>query len=255
MSGAIRRPVLAANWKMNHGPTEARAFMAAFLASYSPRSDRTVVIFPSAVSLVTVRDALGARRDIQLGIQNIHSEPKGAFTGENSAPMAKDAGARWVLVGHSERRHVFGETDDACAKKVAMALKHSLMPMLCVGEKIEQREKEQTEEVVLRQLRAGLSLLEAKDRESFAIAYEPVWAIGTGKTATPADASAVQEVIRRELGVLFDSTDAAVQVPILYGGSVTRDNARSLLDARDVDGLLVGGASLDASSWSAIAST
>ncbi|HEU4995238.1 MAG TPA: triose-phosphate isomerase [Gemmatimonadaceae bacterium] len=255
MSNPIRRPVLAANWKMNHGPTEARAFMAAFLASYSARGDRTIVIFPPAVSLATVRDALGARRDIQLGIQTIHTEPKGAFTGENSAPMSKDAGARWVLVGHSERRHVFGESDEACAKKFAIALKYELTPMLCVGEKIEQREQGQTEDVVLRQLRAGLSLLEPKDRESFAIAYEPVWAIGTGKTATPGDASAVHEVIRRELGVMFESPDSAAQVPILYGGSVTRDNARTLLAAREVDGLLVGGASLDAASWSAIAST
>ena len=255
MSGEIRRPVLAANWKMNHGPTEARAFMAAFLASYSPRKDRTVVIFPPAVSLAMVRDALGARGDIQLGIQNIHFEPKGAFTGENSAPMSKDAGARWVLVGHSERRHVFGESDDATARKVAAALKVSMLPMLCVGEKIEQRENGQTEEVVLRQLKSGLSLMEPKDRGSFVIAYEPVWAIGTGRTATPADASAVHELIRRELSNVFGSTEAATQVAILYGGSVTRDNAKRLLDARGVDGLLVGGASLDAGSWSAIAST
>src|SRR6185436_16963516 len=132
-SGARRR-VLAANWKMNLGPTDARAFMAAFLASYSPKSDRTVLIFPPALSLTSVRDALGGRRDVQLGVQNIHTEPKGAFTGESSAAMAKDAGAHYALVGHSERRHVFGETDEATARKVALAVQTGLTPMLCIGE-------------------------------------------------------------------------------------------------------------------------
>lgn len=251
----MKRPVLAANWKMNHGPTEARAFMAAFLAAYTPKSDRTVALFPPALSLAVVRDALASRRDILLGVQNIHQEPKGAFTGENSAAMARDAGARLVLVGHSERRHIFGESDEATAKKCALAFSHSLTPMLCVGEKIEQREAGQTDDVVLRQLRAGLSQLDRKDIANVVIAYEPVWAIGTGRTATPADASAVHVVIRRELEQLASSAESAAAIPILYGGSVTRDNARALLDAPEVDGLLVGGASLDASSWTAIAST
>ena len=251
----IHRPVLAANWKMNHGPTEARAFMAAFLASYSPRKDRTVVIFPPALSLATARDALGGRTDIQLGVQNIHTETKGAFTGENSAPMARDAGARMTLVGHSERRHVFGETDDATAKKCAIALQHALTPMLCVGEKIDQRESGKTEDVVLKQLRTGFSMVDRKELANVLVAYEPVWAIGTGKTATAADASAVHDVIRRELAKLSGSVEIAAGIAILYGGSVTRDNARGLLDARGVDGLLVGGASLDANNWSAIAST
>jgi triosephosphate isomerase len=247
-----RRRVLAANWKMNTGPTEARAFMAAFLASYSPKTDRSVLIFPPALSLTTVRDALGARRDIQLGVQNIHSEPKGAFTGESSAPMARDAGAAYALVGHSERRHVFGETDDMTAKKVAIALQFSLTPMLCIGEKWEERERGATDEVVLRQLRAGVSQIDKAARAKLLIAYEPVWAIGTGKTATPADASAVHAVIRKELDAI---ADGAAAIPILYGGSVNKENARSLLDAPGVDGLLVGGASLDASGWSAISST
>ena len=239
---------------MNNGPTEARAFIAAFLASYTPRSDRTVVIFPPALSFTTVRDALGSRSDVMLGVQNIHSAPKGAFTGESSAPMARDAGARLALVGHSERRHVFGETDDATAAKVAIALQHELIPMLCVGEKIEEREKGRTEEVVLRQLRAGLSNV-SKDISRVLIAYEPVWAIGTGRTATPKDASDVHAVIRDELVKLSQSAESAKGMPILYGGSVNRDNAKSLLQASGVDGLLVGGASLDAAGWSAIAST
>jgi triosephosphate isomerase len=251
----MRPPVLAANWKMNHGPTEARAFMAAFLAAYTPKTDRTVAIFPPALSLATVRNALAGRTDIQLGVQNIHTEPKGAFTGENSAAMARDAGARLALVGHSERRHVFGETDESTAKKCAVAFQHSVVPMLCVGEKLEQRENAQTDEVVVRQLRSGLSMIDAKDLPRVLIAYEPVWAIGTGKTATPADASAVHKMIREELATILASRQAAAEVPILYGGSVNRENARSLLDAPGVDGLLVGGASLEPSSWSAIAST
>jgi triosephosphate isomerase len=251
----MQRPILAANWKMNHGPTEARAFVAAFLAAYTPRSDRSVVIFPPALALSAVRDALGNRSDISLGVQNIHTEAKGAFTGENSAAMAKDAGARMVLVGHSERRHVFGETDDATAAKCALAFRHGLTPMLCVGEKIEQREAGETESVVLRQLRAGVASLEKGDLPKLLIAYEPVWAIGTGKTATPRDAADVHAVIRRALGELLGSAEQGAAVPVLYGGSVNKENARSLLDAKNVDGLLVGGASLDAASWSAIAST
>lgn len=251
----MRRPVLAANWKMNHGPAEARAFMAVFLASYTPRPDRTVVIFPPALALASVRDALAGRSDIQLGVQNIHTEDKGAFTGENSAPMARDAGAKLVLVGHSERRHVFGETNEVTAKKCAAGFRHGLAPMLCVGEKIDQREAGKTEDVVIRQLRDGLSLVEPKELVRVFIAYEPVWAIGTGRTTTPADASAVHAVIRRELESITGSKDVAAAIPVLYGGSVTKENARALLDAEGVDGLLVGGASLDPTSWSAIAST
>jgi triosephosphate isomerase (TIM) len=251
----IRQPVLAANWKMNHGPTEARAFMAAFLAAYVPRQDRTVVIFPAAISVSTVRAALAARTDVLVGVQNIHPEPKGAFTGETSAVMARDAGASLALVGHSERRHVFGETDEETAKKTEAALKQSLIPMLCVGEKLEEREGGKTNEVVLRQLRAGLSRIATAERGRILIAYEPVWAIGTGKTATPADASAVHAVIRKELASLCGSDADAQSIAILYGGSVNKENARALLSSPGVNGLLVGGASLDAPGWTAIAST
>ena len=249
----MQRPVLAANWKMNHGPSEARAFMAAFLAAYTQRSDRTVALFPPALSLASVRDALASRTDILLGVQNIHAEAKGAFTGENSASMARDAGARLVLVGHSERRHVFGETDESTARKCAIAFQSGLTPMLCVGEKIEQREAGETDAVVLRQLRAGLSAIERKDLGQVLIAYEPVWAIGTGRTATPADAGAVHRVIRKELEALFGGASEHASIPVLYGGSVNKDNARQLLNEKGVDGLLVGGASLDATSWTAIA--
>lgn len=251
----FQRPVLAANWKMNHGPTEARAFMADFLAAYGERSDRTVIIFPPALTLSTVRESLASRADIALGVQNIHAEPKGAFTGENAASMAKDAGARIALVGHSERRHVFGETDEATAKKCALAIRNALIPMLCVGEKLDEREVGETATVVVRQLRAGLSQLQENDVARVLIAYEPVWAIGTGKNATPHDATQVHATLRAELETLCGSKQTAAAIPILYGGSVNADNAKALLGAEGVDGLLVGGASLDAASWAKIAAT
>lgn len=240
---------------MNHGPTEARAFLKTFLARYKRRSDRTVVIIPPAVSLTTIKAALGRRADILVGVQNIHSESRGAFTGEISAEMAHDAGARIALVGHSERRHVFGEPDDATARKVLLAIEAGLTPMLCVGEKMNQREEGLTEVTVLRQLRAGLSQIATGDVKKVLVAYEPVWAIGTGRTATPADASAVHRIIRSALVRLCGSERTAASIRILYGGSVSVANARPLLDAPDVDGLLVGGASLDAQGWAAIAST
>jgi triosephosphate isomerase len=246
----MRTPVLAANWKMNHAPSAARAFIAAFTARWSPRADRTVILCPPAISMGTVVHALASRADIAVGAQNIWTEDKGAFTGETSAPMVKDLGARYVLVGHSERRHVFGETDAQTAKKCAAAARNSLTPILCVGELLLERESGTTNEVVLRQLRAGLSELSRDIVASMAIAYEPVWAIGTGKTATPGDASAVHTVIRAELEDRIGS-DAA-SLPILYGGSVNAGNAKSLLAAAGVDGLLVGGASLDVESWVSI---
>jgi triosephosphate isomerase (TIM) len=249
----MRRPVLAANWKMNNGPTAARAFIAAFTARWTPRSDRTVIFFPPALSLATVVHALGSRTDLGVGVQNIWTEDKGAFTGENSAPMAKDAGARYVLVGHSERRHVFGETDAATAKKCAAAVRSGLTPLLCVGELLAEREAGTTNDVVLRQLDAGLSELTPESVASMAIAYEPVWAIGTGKTASPADASAVHAAIRSRLDAKLGAR--AGEVPILYGGSVSGANAKALLTSPGVDGLLVGGASLDVQGWAAICDT
>jgi triosephosphate isomerase len=186
-------------------------------------------------------------------VQNIHWQDKGAFTGEISAPMAKDAGAALVLVGHSERRHIFGETEAQTARKCAIALTNGLIPMLCVGETLSQRESGTTNDIVVSQLRAGLSGLDQRQLSQVAIAYEPVWAIGTGRTATPDDASAVHAVVRDTLLALGRA--AAGSVPILYGGSVSRENAASLLGAPGIDGLLVGGASLDPENWAAIAGT
>jgi len=249
----MRHPVFAANWKMNHGPTEARAFMAAFTARWTPRTDRSIIFFPPAVSLGAVVHAIGARRDLDTGVQNVWTEDRGAFTGETSAPMAKDAGARYALVGHSERRHVFGETDEQTAKKCAAAARSGLVPILCVGELLSEREAGATNTVVLRQLHAGLSSVSADVVSAMAIAYEPVWAIGTGKTATPEDASAVHAEIRRALVAGFGA--AASEVPILYGGSVNSGNAKALLAAAGIGGLLVGGASLDVDGWARICET
>src|SRR4051812_34621861 len=159
MTRKIQRPVLAANWKMNHGPSDARAMINTYTARWAPRTDRTVIVFPPALSVTTVVEALGDRPDISVGVQNIWTEDRGAFTGETSAPMAKDAGATYVLVGHSERRHVFGETDAQTAKKCAAAVRHGLVPLLCVGELLAEREAGQTHTVCLRQLHAGLSEL------------------------------------------------------------------------------------------------
>lgn len=249
----MRRPVFAANWKMNLGPSQARAYIAAFTARWTPHADRSVIFFPPAVSIDTVVHALGSRRDLSAGIQNVWTEEKGAFTGETSAPMAKDAGASYALVGHSERRHVFGETDDETAKKCLVSSRSGLVPILCVGELLTEREAGITNEVVLRQLRAGLSELDPQVISSMAIAYEPVWAIGTGKTATPEDARKVHVEIRRELGSRVG--ERARDIPILYGGSVNPDNAKSLRAEAEIDGLLVGGASLDVDGWATICDT
>lgn len=251
----MQRPVFAANWKMNHGPTEARTFLKTFLANYKKKADRTVMFFPPAASVPAVATALARRKDVLLGVQNIHSQPSGAFTGEISAAIARDAGARLTLIGHSERRHVFGETDEATAHKCRMALDHGLTPMVCVGETQAQRDAGRTEETILRQLRAALSLVKTDEIRGLLVAYEPVWAIGTGHNATPDDAAKEHAVLRAALEQLSGSANVAAAMPILYGGSVNTANAVSLLAANGVDGLLVGGASLDPLTWSAIVST
>ena len=246
----MKKPIFAGNWKMHHGPEAAAAFMDRFLSLWEPADDRTILIFPPAISLSTVSRAVAARPDITVGVQNIYWEEKGAFTGEISVGMAREAGATVVLVGHSERRHVFGESDEETARKVAAAAAAGLTPMLCVGELLEEREAGHTEAVVLRQLRAGVARLDAARIGAMAVAYEPVWAIGTGRTATPEDAAAVHMVLRRALREMIG--DGADQIPLLYGGSVNRGNVTALLSASEVDGVLVGGASLEADGWAAL---
>jgi len=253
MTRVLRTPIFAANWKLNHGPTDAKAFMQRFLHQTPKLDDRSLLFFPPALSLAAVVGALHERPDVLVGVQQVHQEASGAFTGENSASIARDAGARAVLVGHSERRQLFGETDEATGHKVRLALDTRLVPMLCVGETLSEREAGITESVVVRQLEAGLALVSDAEVLQVVLAYEPVWAIGTGRTATPADASAIHGVLRAALRSRVG--ERAGQVPICYGGSVNRGNAAELLAAPDVDGVLVGGASLDADGWSAIVRT
>jgi triosephosphate isomerase len=242
----------AANWKMHHGPDAARALARAVLAGAKPAPDRLLLFFPPAVSVAAVADVVRGRDDAAVGAQNIHWEPKGAFTGELSAPLAVDAGATWALVGHSERRHKFGETDDETGLKVRAALAAGLRPMLCVGETLRQRNDGEKENVVRRQLEAGAGGLDTSELGRVAIAYEPVWAIGTGVNATPADAAAMHRNIREWLGRRGAS---AAGCPVLYGGSVSPENAASLLAEKELDGVLVGGASLTAESWLRIVAT
>jgi triosephosphate isomerase (TIM) len=236
-------PVIAGNWKMNKGPHAAREFIREFTARYAPAESGTVILIPPAISLSVVREGLDSRRDIAIGIQNIHWESDGAFTGETSAAMARDAGASFALIGHSERRHVFGETDEEVKRKVKAALGAGLTPVICVGETLEQREAGRVDAVIMGQLGMAIDGLTADQTYAFLVAYEPVWAIGTGVTATPDDASAAHHVLR---GLLEDRLGPEGQnVPILYGGSVKADNFASLLAAEGVHGLLIGGASLD----------
>jgi triosephosphate isomerase len=248
MNGMI---VIAGNWKMHHGPRATRDFFQRFSPSVDTERVR-LLVFPPAVSLLAALEARGARTEIALGVQNIHWEERGAFTGEVSAPMAAEAGATHCLIGHSERRHIFGESDQAVARKVAAALEAGLLPVVCVGETLEERRAGRVDDVILRQLDAAISALPADDDVGFMIAYEPVWAIGTGETATPEDASNAHATLRGRLADGLGSPRADT-VPILYGGSVKPGNAAVLLAAPHVDGVLVGGASLDPGSFASIA--
>jgi triosephosphate isomerase (TIM) len=248
---APRRPILAGNWKMNHGPAEAARFFADFLNLHAPADDRTVVLFPPAISFAAAIEAVRGRPDVRLGVQNVHWEKSGAFTGELSAGMASEAGAELVLIGHSERRHVFGETSQETARKVRAVLAERLTPVLCVGETLDERRADRAEAVVAEQLEPVLAILSPEEIGDLVVAYEPVWAIGTGMTATPADAAAMHRAVRERLAAAFGQ-EAADAVPVLYGGSVKPDNAAELLSQPGVDGVLVGGASLDAGGFAAI---
>jgi triosephosphate isomerase (TIM) len=242
--------VIAGNWKMYMGPAETRAFFAALQVGAA--ADRNeLILFPPTVSLGAAVSSPDRDPRVQLGVQNVHWESTGAFTGETSAIMAAEVGAKFALVGHSERRHVFAETDEEVALKVVAARDHGLVPVVCVGETLDERRADRVEEVILRQLRAAVSAL-AGGQGRFLIAYEPVWAIGTGETATPDDASSAHQTLRAELEASLGIA-AALRTPILYGGSVKPSNAAELLSAPEVDGVLVGGASLDPDSFLGIA--
>jgi triosephosphate isomerase (TIM) len=243
-----RKLIFAANWKMNLGPAEAREFAKKFLALTAPVEGRSLWFYPPVVSLPALSQAMQGRADVRVGAQNAHWEMKGAFTGEISIPMVMEAGARIMLAGHSERRHLFGETDDQVAKKARAALAAGITPMVCVGETLAERDGGRTEQVIVRQLGTLLAILEPADWSRVVLAYEPVWAIGTGKNATPDDAAQIHELIRMELG----RHNVSGRVPILYGGSVNAENVALLLTRPQLDGVLVGGASLDAAGWASL---
>lgn len=244
------KKIIAANWKMNETRAQGEALarsVAEGIASLP--DDRKVVIFPPATALDIVTGASMGR--FETGIQNFYPAENGAFTGEISPAMVHDCGGQWALCGHSERRHIFNEPDELISRKVNFALAHDLKVMLCVGETLEERESGHLNAVLMRQLTSALSGQSSETAvSSIAIAYEPVWAIGTGKTAGPAEIKEAHELTRGDLRTMFAS--ACTELPILYGGSVKPSNAHEILGLDNVDGVLVGGASLEAKSFLAI---
>ncbi len=244
-----RRTLIAGNWKMNLDRMSAIA-LAEAIAREAPAEDVDVAVFPPFVYMEAVRGVL-ERTPIAYGGQNMYFASSGAYTGEISGPMLIDMGARYVILGHSERRHIFGESSQLVGKKVAAAFEHGLVPVLCVGETIEQRRDGATQQVVFEQLGAGVAELSSDQVARMVIAYEPVWAIGTGETATPEQAQEVHADLRTWLTDRYNA-DIAGRVRIQYGGSVKPSNAAELLAQPDIDGALVGGASLEAESFLAI---
>ncbi|MDR2366970.1 MAG: triose-phosphate isomerase [Deltaproteobacteria bacterium] len=243
-----RRPFLAGNWKMFKTDDQAVSFIKNFVPLVGDIADRDAALAVPATALQRVaEEAKGS--GVIIGAQNLHWEKEGAFTGEISAPMIVGAGASMVLIGHSERRQYFGDTDEWVAKKLSAAIEAGLLAVVCVGETLSERESERTFEVLSKQLKGSLAGFAAKDEKKLILAYEPVWAIGTGKTATKEEAQETQAFIRKELKALALPAES---IRILYGGSVKPDNAADLMAQPDIDGLLVGGASLQADSFAKI---
>ena len=225
-----------------------KEFFSNFIASYKQRDGVTVLVAPAACYLSQAVELAQGAAGLFIATQNCYSEPSGAFTGELSTAMIKDLGVRHVIIGHSERRHVFGETDELIARKVKAALVAGLTPILCIGELLEEREAGKTEEVVSHQLKAVLPNLSQEEMEATVIAYEPVWAIGTGKTATRQQAEDVHAMTRELIAGIFNK-ELAEKIVIQYGGSVKPDNVEELMSSPNIDGALVGGASLKAESF------
>jgi triosephosphate isomerase (TIM) len=248
----MRRPIIVGNWKMHKTTAEAVTLVQALKASVADLHDVDVGVAPPFTALGAVAEALRGSA-VFVAAQNLHWEPQGAFTGEVSAAMLTDVGCRRVIIGHSERRQYFAETDATVNKKLRAALNAELDPILCVGETLEQRESNATFGVLEQQTRQGLTEISAAEMPRVVIAYEPIWAIGTGKTATPDQAQEVHAFLRSLLGTLYGKA-LADQVRIQYGGSVNAGNIQTLMTQPDVDGALVGGASLDASSFAQITS-
>ncbi|BDG61582.1 triose-phosphate isomerase [Caldinitratiruptor microaerophilus] len=246
----MRTPLIAANWKMHKTVAEARSFVEAFLPAVRGLEGADIALCPPFTALAAVGPLL-AGSAVALGAQDLYHEDRGAFTGEIAPGMLTELGVRYVIVGHSERRTLFGETDELVRAKVAAAFRHGLTPILCVGEQLAEREAGRTEAVVTRQVEAALTGLEAAQVERLVIAYEPVWAIGTGRAATAADAGAVCRLIRDRIRAAFGDR-AARGLRIQYGGSVKADNIADFARDPDIDGALVGGASLDPQGFAAL---
>jgi triosephosphate isomerase len=245
----MRRPILAANWKMHKTAAEAVGFVEKFLPLVSGDDAVDVVIAPPFTALQRLGQALVGSA-LELAAQNVNPEEQGAFTGEVAPAMLAELGCRYTIVGHSERRALYGETDSLIASKAAALLAHGIRPIVCVGETLEEREAERTFDVVRGQLAGSLAGLPAGAGEELVIAYEPVWAIGTGRTATPEMAQEVHAFIREQIAVPFGG--AGQRVRIQYGGSVKPDNVDALMAQPDIDGALVGGASLDPEAFARI---
>jgi len=244
------KPIIAGNWKLNKTPHEPILLVSELKREIVDVEGVDIVLCPPFTALADVADAL-TDTNIALGAQNVFWEDAGAFTGEISAPMLKDLGVTYVIIGHSERRQYFHETNETVNKRLRAALKHGLVPIVCVGENLAQRESNKTFDVIKDHCEGSLSGLSAEEMGKVVLAYEPVWAIGTGKTATPQQAQEVHVFIRQLLGKMFGE-ETAGSVRIQYGGSVTPDNVVSLMAQADIDGALVGGASLKAPSFAAI---
>lgn len=245
-----RKKIIAANWKMYKTPDEARAFMKAFLPLVQGHTRDEIVICPPYVDIAAVVE-LAKGSNVKVGGQNMFWEKEGAYTGEVSGAMLIGAGCEFVIIGHSERRQYFGETDDTVNRRLEVALECGLSPICCVGEVIEEREAKLTEDVLRRQCSRAFRGISAKKAARLSVAYEPVWAIGTGKTATPEMAEDAHLVIRGEAAKAF-GREFADKLRILYGGSVKPDNANALMNQPDIDGALVGGASLKPDSFAQI---
>jgi triosephosphate isomerase len=247
----MRKKILAANWKMNLTHSEAESYLETFLSEIGQVNDVEIVIIPPFTAIPALVSASEKVPAVRIGAQNMHWEKNGAFTGEVSATMLRALYVKYVIVGHSERRALFGETDEIVNRKVRAALEAGLRPIVCVGETLHERDSGQVEEVLGRQLRKGLENVVEKDLPEIVVAYEPCWAIGTGRSATPAEAEQVHAFIRLDLSELFGAATAD-RVRIQYGGSVKPENAEDLMRQKNIDGALIGGASLDPRSFARI---
>ncbi len=247
----MRKKIIAANWKMNMTASEAASFIEDLALELKNFEGAEVVIIPPFTALPRLSEAVSDMPGITVGAQNMWYEASGAFTGEISAAMLREFFTRYVVLGHSERRTIFGETDEIVNKKVKAAHAASLRPILCIGETLAERDAGKHHEVLARQLKGSLAGLDTEQMLDTVLAYEPVWAIGTGRTASPEQAQEAHAFIRKTLAEMFDAATAA-KIRIQYGGSVKPDNAKELLHQADIDGALVGGASLDPRSFAKI---